>query len=99
VPSTFWSRRLTQALLQLFQEFERFVVASALKVMRESRVDRPRQCLLQSIDLFRNRAQPLRVFFFVATAFFVTNDGEAFSQSFSKIGKRVGFGGLETAAP
>jgi hypothetical protein len=33
-------RRLAQAPLQLLQEFERFVVAAALQIMRQLRIDR-----------------------------------------------------------
>lgn len=61
------------------QEFERFVVAAALKIMRQLRIDWAWQCCLQVIDLFRNGAQPCHMRFCIAPAFFIVNNREAFS--------------------
>ena len=82
-------RHLTQTPLQLFQKFQRFIVASALEVMGESRIDRTRQNGCQLVDPFRDRLQTRHVRLFVATTFFVANHGEAFSQCLSEIGNRV----------
>ena len=75
--------------LQLFQEFERFVVAAALKIMRQLRIDWAWQRCLQFVDLFRNSVQPLHMRFCIAPAFFIGNDGETFSQSLSEIGSHI----------
>jgi hypothetical protein len=65
--------------LQSIQEFERFVVAAALKIMRQLRIDWTWQCRLQFVDLFRNGAQLLHMRFRVAPTLFIRNDGETFS--------------------
>ena len=75
-----WFRRLTQAPLQLFQEFERFVVTATLEVMCQTRIDWLRKLCLQLFDFFRHGTQARHVFLFVAAALFVVNNGEAFSQ-------------------
>ena len=92
-------RNALQTPLELFQEFERFVVAAALKIMGQLRIDRAWQCRLQLVDFFRNGAQPSYMRFCIAPALFIRNEGEALSQSFSKIRETIRFGGLETAAP
>src|SRR4029450_10050694 len=53
--------------------------------MGESGIDRTRQRGCQLVDPFRDRVQTRHVRLFVATTLFVANDGEAFSQSLSKI--------------
>jgi hypothetical protein len=78
-------RRLTQTPLELFQKFQRFIVASALEVMGESRIDWARQCLLQFVDLFRNGTEPRHMRSCIATTFSILNDLEAFSQSLGEI--------------
>jgi hypothetical protein len=57
--------------------------------MRQSRIDWLRKRGLQLVDLFRHRAQSRDVFYLVATAFFVMNDAQTFSQSLRKIDKSV----------
>src|SRR4029453_1337969 len=37
-------------------KFERFIVASALEIVRQARIDRAGQCGCQFVDLFRNGA-------------------------------------------
>jgi hypothetical protein len=74
-------RRLTQPTLPLFEELERFVVATALKIMRQLRIDWAWQCRLQFVDLFRNGAQPRHMRFCIAPAFLVVDNRKAFSES------------------
>jgi hypothetical protein len=70
-----------------FQRFEGFVVTFALEKMGELRIDRIRERGGEIVDLFRNGAETLRVFFRIAAAFFVADDGEALAQSGDKIGR------------
>jgi hypothetical protein len=67
-----------QASLAVFQKLERLVVATALEVMRELRINRARQRRVQPVDLFRNGLQARQMFCRIASALFVMNDGEAF---------------------
>jgi hypothetical protein len=88
-----------RSIVPTFQKFERFVVTFPLEIMCQSRIDWLRKRRLQLFDLFRNLAQPRHVRVCIPSAFFVANDRETLAQSVSKLGNRVGFGGLETAAP
>jgi hypothetical protein len=66
------------AALAVFQKLERLVVAAALEVMGQARVDWFWQRRLQHIDLFRNCLQARQMFCRIASALFVMNNGEAF---------------------
>jgi len=52
VASEILGTRLSPSL----HEFERFIVASALEIVRQARIDRAGQCGCQFVDLFRNGA-------------------------------------------
>ena len=46
-----------RSIARTFQKLERLIVAMALKIMRELRINRARQRRLQPVDLFRNGLQ------------------------------------------
>jgi hypothetical protein len=74
-PRLFLSRRSPRrAPLQFLQEFQRFIVATPLEIVRQLRIDWLRKRRLQLFDLFRNGSQSGDVRVRIALAFFVVND-------------------------